>query len=188
VPIENDAARHKPAWIAEIGIDRPVVHVTFGTEMSHLAPWTVLLTALAAVDADVVITTGGAALPEDPCWAPNLHIESYVPHSYFLDRVTVAVSHAGAGSMLAAAARGIPQLCLPLGADQWENATAIEATGAAITLRTDNVTTDAIHNALQTLLHTPTHASAARHVQADIAQMPHPAEHIAGLEQLIANT
>jgi hypothetical protein len=46
-------------WLGRLGVDRPAVYVTYGTELRALAPWSALLSALASLDIDAVVTTGG---------------------------------------------------------------------------------------------------------------------------------
>ena len=124
-----------PAWAEQLGRERPAVYVTFGTEMAPIAPWPALLTALGGLDVDAVVTTGGLVDAANLGPIPdNVRIEAYVPQRHVLDRAAVVVSHAGAGTMLAAAARGLPQLFVPIAADQWDNADAASASGAALTL------------------------------------------------------
>jgi hypothetical protein len=90
-----------------------------------------ILAALDSLDVDAIATTGTQVDPSEIGPAPaNVRVERYVPQSFILDRVSALVSHARAGSMLAGASRGLPQLCLPMGADMWENADALAGSGA----------------------------------------------------------
>ena len=60
-----------------------------------------------------------ASLGEQPA---HVQVEPWVDQAEVLDRCTAVVSHAGSGTFLGALARGLPQLCLPLAADQFRNA------------------------------------------------------------------
>ena len=91
-----------------------------------------------------------------------------MPQPVVLDRVSVVVSHAGAGTMLAAAVQGRPQLVLPKAADQWDNADAVVASGAA----------------LERLLRDRSISDAAGRVAAELDAMPTPADHVATIEAL----
>jgi len=172
-------------WAGTLGEERPAVYVTFGTEMGPMAPWPALLAALGALDVDVVATTGGridpAGLPSPP---PNVRIERYVPQRHVLDRATVVVSHAGAGTMLAAAARALPQLFLPIAADQWDNADAAGESGATLTLEADDRDPAAIGDAISRLLDDPRFTAAATTAAHQIDELPSAVDRVATIVAL----
>jgi UDP:flavonoid glycosyltransferase YjiC (YdhE family) len=58
----------------------------------------------------------------------------YVPLSRVLPRAAALVSHGGIGTVSQALAAGIPQLIMPLGFDQFDNAARLERLGVAATL------------------------------------------------------
>ena len=58
----------------------------------------------------------------------------YVPLSQVLPRAAALVSHGGIGTLSQALAAGIPQLVMPLGFDQFDNAARLERLGVAATL------------------------------------------------------
>ncbi|MGZ4710463.1 MAG: glycosyltransferase [Acidimicrobiales bacterium] len=174
----------EPEWVATFGRDRPGVYVTFGTEMAGLAPWTEVIEALATTEADAVVTVGSVDRMAVGPIPPNVRIETYVPQRYLLDRATVVVSHAGSGTLLAAAARGRVQLCIPLGADQWDNADALTATGAATTLEAGHRDAGTIHETLTRLLVDDETRQAAQSLAEDFTALPHPDEHLPLLEGL----
>jgi calicheamicin 3'-O-methyl-rhamnosyltransferase len=94
------------------------------------------------------------------------------------------VSHAGSGTVLGALAVGIPQLCLPQGADQFLNAAAVAAAGAGIALMPGEATADAVRQAVVRLLADDSFRTACNRVSASIASMPSPEEVAAVLETL----
>jgi hypothetical protein len=71
---------------------------------------------------------------------PLVRVERDVLQSQLLARCHAAVSHAGSGTALAAARHGLPQLCLPQGADQFLNAAAIASSGAGLSLKPQDQT------------------------------------------------
>ncbi len=119
-----------PEWLAALGVDRPLVYSTFGTESaSVMAPWTAAVEVLGSMDVDAVVTIGPHVDPDALGPArPNVRAERFVPQSFILDRAAVVMSHAGAGSLLGAAPSAC-RSCSTRSADQWENADA--ASGAA---------------------------------------------------------
>jgi UDP:flavonoid glycosyltransferase YjiC (YdhE family) len=180
------AADAPPTWLAELGTDRPLVYLTSGTEPAATgAPWAAALEALGNFDVDALATIGGhldpATLGPIP---PNVRVERFVPQQFVLDRATVVMSHAGAGSLLGATANGVPQLLNPIWADQWENADAATGAGVAITCELDQRSASDIATALERVLHEPRFADAASRVADEVAAMPEPVDHVATIEAL----
>jgi UDP:flavonoid glycosyltransferase YjiC (YdhE family) len=180
--------RAEPALerLARLGVDRPLIYVTFGTEMGARAPWHPLLAALAEIDADVLVTLGNPAVAEQlgPV-PPNVAVEAWVPQDAVLGRAVLVVSHAGAGTVLAAAAAGVPQLCLPIAADQWDNADALVRAGAGRVLEMDGRSREAIAVAIEEML-AGGWEPAARAVAAEIEAMPDLDEIVPRVEALVA--
>jgi UDP:flavonoid glycosyltransferase YjiC (YdhE family) len=96
----------------------------------------------------------------------------------------VVVSHAGSGTVVATLDHGLPQLCLPQGADQFLNAAAVASSGAGISLVPGEVTPETVADAVSRLLGDDSFAAAARRVSASIASMPAPDDVAAVLERL----
>ncbi|MGH9205276.1 MAG: glycosyltransferase, partial [Acidimicrobiales bacterium] len=172
-------------WMSALGSQRPAVYVTYGTEVAPTAPWRAILGALGGLDVDAVVTTGPNLHPDSlGSTPPNVRVEQFVPQSFLFDRVTVMCSHAGAGSSFGAAARGIPQLCVPLGADQWDNADALSAAGVAITLEDDQRDMDTIRSAFERLLTEPSFKMNAADLADQFQRLPHPDEHVPAIAAL----
>lgn len=185
VGFDGGIAEDSPAWIAALGIDRPAVYATLGTVVSNVAQWRDLVAALGSLNVDAVATIGSQIDPAEIGEIPtNVRIERYVPQSFILERTAVLISHAGAGSMLAGASLGLPQLCVPMGADQWENADAVQAAGAGITLEDDQRGAVEIGAALKCLLDDDAFTLAAKRVANEIAALPHPDEFVQTFESL----
>jgi UDP:flavonoid glycosyltransferase YjiC (YdhE family) len=96
----------------------------------------------------------------------------------------VVVSHAGSGTVLATLTLGLPQLCLPQGADQFLNAVAVSSAGAGITLMPGQAAADAIRGSVARLLGDASFGAAAGRVSASIASMPSPDDVAGVLETL----
>lgn len=177
----NDA----PEWVRDLGRDRPVVYSTFGTEFAMLAPLTDIRDALGEVDADVVLTTGATVDPSSLApLPPNVRAVSYVPQRFVLDRAAAVLSQAGSGITLAACARGLPQVCLPLTADQFENAEMVRAAGVGVALDARELTVDEIAIAVREILGSEGMRAAAAQVATEISAMPAPGEHVPRIEAL----
>jgi UDP:flavonoid glycosyltransferase YjiC (YdhE family) len=57
--------------------------------------------------------------------AAHVLIEPYLPYPLLLSRCRLVVSQGGFGVLLAGLAHGLPQLVIPLGADQYGSAEAV---------------------------------------------------------------
>jgi UDP:flavonoid glycosyltransferase YjiC (YdhE family) len=172
--------------IAALGRVRPAVHVSFGTESGDRAPWSALLQALGGLDVDALVTTGAAGLPVDAVVPPNVTVASYVDQHLVLERVAGVVSHAGSGTLLGAAAAGVPQTCVPLGADQFENAAAAAAAGIAVVIDPAHRDAASLVEAMRRMLTDRTIAASARDVADEISRgdgVDAACDHIEGLHQ-----
>jgi UDP:flavonoid glycosyltransferase YjiC (YdhE family) len=161
----------------------PVVHLTLGT-VFHRSPGVLegALAGLRDLRIRLVVTTGPDVDPGSFGPQPgNVRITRYVPHALFLRRCAVVVSHGGAGIMFAALTNGIPQLLLPQGADQFGNAAACRAAGAALVLGPEEVTPDAVAMGVRRLLVSPSFWANASRLRRSMAAMPSPGEVLAGI-------
>ncbi len=159
------------------------VHVTLGTVVNTTPGLLETLVAGAArLDVNVVATVGPgrdpAVLGPQP---PSVLVASYIPHDALLARCCAVVSHAGAGTLLTALARGLPSLLAPVATDQAPNAALAAAAGVASVLRLDGLDADTVATALRQLIDDPRPRSAAARVAQEIAAMPSPEEVRAGL-------
>jgi UDP:flavonoid glycosyltransferase YjiC (YdhE family) len=187
-PLSFDGAplTSPPAWTDSFGQDRPGVYVTFGTEVSQRAPWNELFEALSDHDVDVVATVGSHV---DPATldrvAPNIRVEQYVPQSFIIDRARVVVSHSGAGTVIGAATAGAVQLCVPIAADQWDNADLLAAANVGVVLEQEQRDADTISHSIERLLDDQSMHTDAQVLSDYFASMPHPSLIAAELDQFV---
>lgn len=166
---------------------RPRVYLTLGTvfplESEDLLAR--LLAGIAALPVDVVATTGRdvdpAELGPQP---PNVRLERWLPQASVLPTVDLVVSHGGSGTLAAAAAHGLPQVVIAMGADQMLNARRVTALGLGRALHPTTVTgTEAADTVAAVLADASARAAAAR-LAAEYATLPDPAGAVAPLESL----
>jgi UDP:flavonoid glycosyltransferase YjiC (YdhE family) len=165
--------------------DRPLVYLTMGTVFNQPGLFADLIASLRQLDIRLLVTVGNdgdpSLLGEQP---DHVRIERYVSQSQLLPHCSVVVSHAGSGTALGAMALGLPQLCLPQGADQFLNAHAIAGAGAGISLSPHEASVDAVSQAVSRLLDEPSFRLSASQIAASIAGMPSPDNVAAVLEQM----
>jgi UDP:flavonoid glycosyltransferase YjiC (YdhE family) len=163
----------------------PLVYVTMGTVFNDPDLFGTIVSGLADLDARVLVTVGPQGDPGVLGPQPDhVRVERYVPQSSLLPHCDVVVSHAGSGTALATVELGIPQLCLPQGADQFLNAAAIARSGAGLSLPPDGASPEAIRDAVGRLLDEPSYRTSAARIGAAIREMPSPDEVSAVLEHL----
>ncbi|HJY43082.1 MAG TPA: nucleotide disphospho-sugar-binding domain-containing protein [Propionibacteriaceae bacterium] len=104
---------------------RPVVYLTLGT-----VGWGTVdlmreaLAGLTELPLDVLVAIGSYFDPAQLGPLPDsVRVERFVRQDLVLPRVDLAVHHGASGTLLAAA-EGVPQLAMPIGADQFQNAEA----------------------------------------------------------------
>src|SRR5215510_4020265 len=165
--------------------DAPLVYVTMGTVFNDPAPLVAVVAAVSELDVRVLVTVGPRADPAALGSLPaNARVERYVAQGRVLQHCSVVVSHAGSGTVLSTLTLGLPQLCLPQGADQFLNADAVAVAGAGISLTPDETDPDAFRDAVARLLDDRSFRDAAGRVSASIVSMPSPDEVAAVLETL----
>jgi UDP:flavonoid glycosyltransferase YjiC (YdhE family) len=163
-----------PAWRVERG-SRPLIYLTLGTAFGTPEVLTTAIRGLAALDVQVVVATGRVRPEELGAVPGNVTVRAWVPQAEVVPHADVVVHHGGSGTTLGALAAGVPQLILPQGADQFANAEALGAAGAARCLVPGELSADAVTDHVRKLFprHGP-HRDAARAVAEEIAAMPSP--------------
>jgi UDP:flavonoid glycosyltransferase YjiC (YdhE family) len=165
--------------------DAPLVYVTMGTVFNDPQPLCVVVAALRDLDVRGLVTVGPKADPAVVGAQPaHVRVEQYVPQTRVLPHCDVVVSHGGSGTVLAALALGLPQVCLPQGADQFLNAAAISSAGVGISFAPGERNADAVREAVVRVLDDASFRDAAGRVRSSIAAMPSPDDVAGGLEAL----
>ena len=166
------------------------VYVTLGTVFNSGSGdlFERLLSGLAEVDAEVVVTVGRdvdpAAFGPQP---DHLRVERFVPQADLLPVTDLVVSHGGSGTLLATLAHGLPSVLLPLGADQPHNAARAQALGLARTLDAATATPDAIRDCVDDALQDHALRDRTRQVADEIRSLPRVEQTVPLLEQLPAS-
>lgn len=170
------------AW----GDARPRIVVSFSTtNQNQTETLRRVAAALATLPVQAVMTTGGETNQNAIAPSPNVALHRFIPHGMLLPGCALVVTHAGLGTAMAALAHGVPLLCMPMGADQYDNAARVTACGAGIVLAQDTGVEE-IGHALQELLADPGYGAAARRLAATMACQDGPATAINELEALLA--
>ena len=165
----------------------PTVYFTLGTvfnlESGDL--FMRVLTGLQELPVEVVATVGAEIDPAElgPL-PPHVRVERFVPQSDILARCSAVVSHGGSGSVLGALAHGLPQVLIPMGADQPRNAARCEQLGVARVLDPVAATPNDVREAVTAVLHEPAYRNSARRLRQEFAALPGPEWAVELLERL----
>lgn len=181
---ENSGAL--PSWL-EVPRSRPRVYLTLGTvSFGAVEVLSRAVDEIAGLDVDLLVAVGPEGDPKALGGVPDhIHLERFVDQSRVLPLVDLVVHHGGTGTVLAALATGLPQLILPQGADQFLNAEVLLAVGAARRLRNEEQEPGAIRRAVSDLLSDgAAEKVVAQQIQAEIADLPAPAELVPELAAL----
>jgi UDP:flavonoid glycosyltransferase YjiC (YdhE family) len=154
----------------------PLVYVTLGTFFnSNLDIFRAILDGLADEPVAVVATVGTDQDPDELGPVPgNARVEPFIPQVTLLPSCAAVVHHGGAGTTFGTLAHGLPQVIIPQGADNFDNAAMVEKAGAARVLRPGEVTADNVRNAVRQILNERSYAEAAGLAATEIAAMPTP--------------
>ncbi len=173
-----------PRWFDSLS-EAPTVYVSLGTVFNqHREVFAAVLEGLQDEPLNLILTIGK---DNDPAvFGPrpdNVHIERYIPQSLLLPHCDVAVNQGGT-AILPILAHGLPILVLPQGANQFHNAAACVAAGAARQLLPSEVEPAAINRDVGALLSESRYRQNARLVQDELASMPGPDDGARLLERL----
>lgn len=136
---------------------------------------------MSALQVRVLATVGPRGDPEAFGPQPeNVTIARYIPQTAILPHASAVISHGGSGTVLAAMAAGLPQLCLPQFADQPQNAAAVADAGVGLALQVNALDHQMIRESLTRLLTEAAFRSRALALREEITSMPSP-EAIAAL-------
>jgi MGT family glycosyltransferase len=162
--------------------ERKTVYVTLGTvfhqEGGH--PHSLFATIISALQDEpitLIMTTGGDFDPaQTGASRAIIAVKRYIPLAAVLPHCDLVVSHGGFGTALGALSYGLPQLNMPLGADQGWNAEHLSDLGAGLMLNPSEAGVEEVRTVVRDLLGTPRYRERAQELQNDLAAMPSPEE------------
>jgi UDP:flavonoid glycosyltransferase YjiC (YdhE family) len=169
----------------------PRIYVTFGTVFNRSPALINAARAAAQLGAAVVVTVGS-----DGDTQPFTRMGGHVSAHRFLDQAALlphcdlVVSHGGAGTLLGAAAHGVPQLILPQAADHFRNARALCAINAGRAVEPEHQTAEKVAVAMAMALNCPGQSVAAATLAREMSAMADAAAAARRLErwQILAPT
>lgn len=164
-----------PDWWG--GRQDPFVYATLGTVIGGFdimrSAYRTVLDALIDLPIRALLTVGAdlpmEALGEVP---PNVHVERFIAQDEVLPHASVVVCHGGSGTVLGAAAAGVPLVVAPMFADQPFNAARVAAAGAGLALPTRKAAAAELRRAVSRVIEEPSFRVASRTIAGEIAALP----------------
>ena len=131
-PFDRSGEEGAPEWPLPLP-GAPLVFATLGTVINtQTEVLRAFVDALRDEHVNLIVTVGRDGDPDQfGPQPPNVRIERYIPLSLLFPRCDLVISHGGSNTMLAALAHGIPQVIVPITADQPHNAERCLAVGVA---------------------------------------------------------
>jgi UDP:flavonoid glycosyltransferase YjiC (YdhE family) len=86
-----------------------------------------------------------------------------VPHAEVMDKMSLVISHAGHGTVMAALSRGVPQLCLPMVNDEPLVAGRLASLGASLSL-SPQAEVEEIHSCVLKIFGDPSYKTKAQKI------------------------
>lgn len=159
---------------AVLAADSQIAYFTLGTvKNTDAADFKVGLAALDGYDGVVIATTGRRLDPEELGSVPaNSLVEVFIPQAALLGRADLLVSHSGSGTMLGGLVHGVPQVALPRGTDQPQNAALVARAGAGVVVAPEDYAVGTIRAAVGEVTGDPEYGAAAERLRDEIATMP----------------
>ena len=152
-PYHNQNSR-KPvdfSWDKLTG--KPLIYASMGTLQNQLTDvFEAIATACVGLDAQLVISLGGASTDSLPELPGNPVVVSYAPQLALLERAAVAITHAGMNTALECLTYGVPMVAIPVTNDQPGIAARIAWIGAGEIVPLSRLTGSELHKVLKLVL------------------------------------
>jgi MGT family glycosyltransferase len=136
---------------------------------------------------NLIVTVGRdcdpAALGPQPA---TVHVERYIPQTLLFPHCDLALSHGGHNTVLAAVAAGLPQVLIPIVADQPDNARRSAQLGLGRVIGLTDVTPEAVREAVWAVLGDPQYRTHARRLRAEMEALPGMEHGVRLIEHLVA--
>jgi zeaxanthin glucosyltransferase len=151
--------------------DKPLIYASMGTLQNQLTDvFQAIAAACVGLDAQLVISLGGASLDSLPALPGNPIVVSYAPQLELLERASVAITHAGMNTALECLTYGVPMVAIPITNDQPGVAARIAWIGAGEIVPLNKLTVAKLQTALQLVLGQKSYRQNALRLKESIAK------------------
>lgn len=179
-----------PVGAEAVGPDAaaPLVYATLGTVFNTESGDVLdrILAGVAELPVRVVAAVGRGRRPSDlPPQPSSVQAVTWADQERLLEQCAAVVCHGGSGTVTGALARGVPVVCLPMGADQPANAARCVELGVGVSLDASTATPAEIARAVTTTLEDPGYVRSARRLADAHARLPPVEEAVRRIEQIV---
>ena len=169
-PYHNKTSRKPVDFPWDKLTDKPLIYASMGTLQNQLsAVFIAIASACVELDAQLVISLGGASLESLPELPGHPIVVSYAPQLALLERAAVAITHAGMNTALECLTYGVPMVAIPITNDQPGVAARIAWTGAGEIVPLSKLTAARLQTALTSILTSPSYRHNALRLKQAIA-------------------
>jgi len=164
----NTASRREPVdfpW-SEL-TEKPLIYASMGTLQNRVTEiFEIIALACAELDAQLVITMGGADIPEALKTLPgNPIVVSYAPQLELLPQAALTITHAGMNTTLECLTHGVPMVAIPVANDQPGIASRIVWSGVGMMIPVKKLTVENLSQAVKQVLNTDSYKENALRLQ-----------------------
>ena len=184
-PFDRSGDEDAPLWPLPLP-GAPLVYATLGTAVNtRIEILRAFVEALRDERVNLIVTVGRDGDPDQfGPQPPNVLIERYIPQTAVFPVCELVISHGGSNTMLAALAHGIPQVMVPITADQPDNAERCAAAGVARVVALTEAMAASIREAALAVLGDASYRRAAERTRDAMAALPGPDQTVVVLERL----
>ncbi len=169
-PYHNQTSRKQVDFPWERLTDKPLIYASMGTLQNQLTEvFLAIASACVGLDAQLVISLGGASLDTLPALPGDPIVVSYAPQLALLKRAAVAITHAGMNTALECLTDGVPMVAIPITNDQPGVAARIAWIGAGEIVPLPKLTAARLQTVLKLVLTTPNYRQNALRLKQAIA-------------------
>ncbi len=170
-PYHNKTSRKPVDFPWDKLTEKPLIYASMGTLQNQLNDvFLAIATACVDLDAQLVISLGGASLDGLPALPGSPIVVSYAPQLALLERASVAITHAGMNTALECLTYGVPMVAIPITNDQPGVAARVAWIGAGEIVPLNKLTAARLKIALTLVLTKESYRHNALRLKQSIAQ------------------
>jgi MGT family glycosyltransferase len=170
-PSMGERGDDEPGLLDGVG-DRPLVYISMGTINNSLTLFYKYCMEAFSGEASIVVLSVGTKVDINSLGAipQNFIVRNTVPQLQVLKRANAFISHGGLNSVSEALYYGVPIVAIPLANDQPMVARQLEALGAGIELKMQEITPVQISDAVHKVISDPAYQAASKNIGRSFAE------------------